>query len=145
MMKNRLTFLIIGIILGIICTLFIIKIRQSEYESPERKKDAIVYAQNLIRKEFGKEKKYFRDSYNGVLEDPYYVGIEFPPVSKTKVEITELKTYIVEFYANYHTERCVRYYPEQNGCTMREGDSFYVELEYKDSNWNEIDSRRISR
>jgi hypothetical protein len=140
-MKTKLTFLIIGLIAGVFCTILLLKIRDYNFESPERKKDAIIYAQKLIKEEFGKEEKPIVIMEG---DEPFYYGIEFPPVSRTKVEITELKTYVIEFYAKYHNTRCVKYYLEENGCTYREGDFFYVELEYKNGTWNKIESLRIS-
>jgi hypothetical protein len=140
-MKKHHLLLIIGIIIGIVLTLLITQLNIFNGTSPKMEREAIVYAQKLIVDKYGKEKKMMYSQK----ENPNYEGIEFPPISKTKIEKTKFDTYVITFYANYHTERCVRYLEnETNRCTNTDGDSFYIELEYNNNQWNEIESRRLN-
>mgnify|MGYP003670873670 CR=1 FL=1 len=140
-MKKNYLFLIVGIVIGILLTLGITKLELFSGINPDKKKEAIIYAQKLIHNEFNKENK--RSYYEG--ENPFYEGITFPPISKIKIEKTEFGTYVITFYANYHSERCVSYLVKEiNSCYPTSGDSFYVELDYSDGEWNKIESRRIN-
>ncbi|WP_024770573.1 hypothetical protein [Aquimarina macrocephali] len=139
MIQSKYKYLTIGVVLGIIITLVFIKIRDYRINSPENRKNAIIEAQRVIRKVYSEDKKDIRyiSSTNP--------GIDFPPITKVKVEISEFKTYVIEMVGKYHSQRCVPYKDVERGCTYSWKDLFYVELDYNKGDWKTLDLRRIKR
>jgi hypothetical protein len=136
MMKKYFIFLIIGIIIGVGVTLVYDKFDQKEELNSNEKKDAIIFAQNTIIKNF--ERNIDVENKN----NPNYPKFQFPPISLTKIVPTEFDSYVIRVYVEYPNERCVKYANEENYCTKRAGDNFYVEIEKENELWSEVDIRR---
>jgi len=126
-MKKGIGYFLIGLMIGIIITVISFSLFDTDSNLFERKRDAILYAQEVINKEYYQE--------NSLLD--------FPALTKTNVEITDFGTYMVEFYVTFVGGRWVedKYNP---GMRLKErGANFLVELDYENESWKVIESKLI--
>ncbi|WP_281979520.1 hypothetical protein [Tenacibaculum mesophilum] len=124
-MKKTYIFLIIGVLIGTLLTLGVTKFNVLTGNNLEKKREAIAYAKKLLEDKYSNEK----------------TSLVFPPISKIKVDFTDVNTYVVKLRTTYKEGRWIKY---KGGYVRRYKDFFIVEVKNQNEKWHLIEMKNSS-
>lgn len=126
-MKEKLSYIFVGLILGIVLSFLYINYLTFGNDSAEREREAIKYAQKVIEKEYYQENS----------------PLEFPAISTTEIIRTDIGTYVVQFYVKFLEGRWVKNDIGIGDLRKKNGANFLVELNYDNNSWKVIETKLI--